>query len=142
MIRQDEHVGHTFTGFIHQQIPSFIIPYFVNGYELPNAYNQSHKVPPLYYLQFCTYFQPGGFYICLHLSVHHTVSIIIDREAREIIRLVASVCPSVCPSAKGPVKHKSATLLKNIIEYSSKGAFKMVGHSNSCCFDRLRQRGR
>ena len=26
------------------------------------------------------------------------------------------------------VKHKSATLLKNIIEYSSQGAFKMVGH--------------
>ncbi len=32
-------------------------------------------------------------------------------------------------TAKGPVKHKLATLLKNFIECASQGVFKMVGHS-------------
>ena len=72
--------------------------------------------------------------------------------------LSGSVCPSICLSvnaltpelffywrgvvdigtlpstAKGPVKHKSATLLKNIRESSSQGAFKMVGHSKLLLF--------
>ncbi len=32
-------------------------------------------------------------------------------------------------TAKSPMKHKSATLLKIISEWSSQGAFKTVGHS-------------
>ncbi len=36
--------------------------------------------------------------------------------------------------SKSPVKHKSATLLKNIIECSSQGAFKMVGRSKWLLF--------
>ena len=51
----------------------------------------------------------------------------IDREAREIICLVASVCR---PSAVRP----SSVCLKNIIECSSKGAFKMVGRSKWLLF--------
>ena len=37
-------------------------------------------------------------------------------------------------TTKGPMKHKSATLLKNIIECASQGAFKMVGHSKWLLF--------
>ncbi len=63
-----------------------------------------------------------------------------DHEAREILHLVASIRPYwhgvvdigtwLC-QAKGPVKHKSATL---IIECSSQGAFKMAGHSKWLLF--------
>ncbi len=76
-----------------------------------------------------------------------TKNIIINHEAGEVIRLVASICTSVLargvvdigtwllPStAKGPVKHKSATFLKNIRESSSQGAFKMVGRSKLLLF--------
>ena len=64
-------------------------------------------------------------------------------------RLVASIRPSVwaqsgqywylaLPStAKGPAKHKSATLLKNIRECSSQGAFNMVGRSKLLLFRRV-----
>ncbi len=55
--------------------------------------------------------------------------VFIDREAREIIHLVASVCLSVRPSV-------------TTIECSSQGAFKMVAYLICCCFDRLRHRGR
>ncbi len=63
--------------------------------------------------------------------------VLIDREAGEIIRSVASICLCVCLSvralllmlylalpstAKGAMKHKSGTLLKT----SSQGMFQMV----------------
>ncbi len=40
-------------------------------------------------------------------------------------------------TAKGPVKHKSATLLENIIECASQGAFKIVGHSKWLLFGQV-----
>ena len=40
-------------------------------------------------------------------------------------------------TAKSPMKHKSATLLKNIIECASQGAFKMVGHSKWFLFGQV-----
>ncbi len=40
-------------------------------------------------------------------------------------------------TAKGPVKHKSATLLKNIIECSSQEAFKIVGCSKWLLFQQV-----
>ncbi len=52
---------------------------------------------------------------------------IIDREAGEMIRLVASVRLSVYPSA-------DALTFENIIECSPHGAFKMVGHSKWLLF--------
>ncbi len=72
--------------------------------------------------------------------------IIIDHEAGEVMRLVAYIHPSILarsgrywyfglPStAKRPMKHKSATLLKDIRECSSQGAFKMVGRSKLLLF--------
>ncbi len=61
--------------------------------------------------------------------------------------MFGSVHPSVCTGAEwsklvlglpstanGPVKHKSATLLKDITECASQGAFKMVGCSKWLLF--------
>ncbi len=62
--------------------------------------------------------------------------VFIDREAGEIIRLVASMCLCVC-AAKGPMKQKSATLLKHHRVLISRNiqnvwAFKMVVVSTRC----------
>ncbi len=62
----------------------------------------------------------------------------IDHEAGEIICFRPSVRTGAewsilvlgfAKYSKGPVKHKSATLLKNIVECASQGAFKIVGRS-------------
>ena len=55
------------------------------------------------------------------------ILVIIDREAEEIIRLVASVCLCVCLCV-----HLSV----HLTEHS-----KWLGIQNGCCFDRLRHRG-
>ena len=74
-----------------------------------------------------------------NLSVHLSICALL-LEPFEVFLLVRSgrywylALPSL---AKGPVKHKSATLLKNIIEFSSQGAFKMVGRSKWLVFRRV-----
>ncbi len=67
------------------------------------------------------------------------IALFIDREAGEIIRLVASVCLcaclfvclSVCPS---PPETQIRYTLKNIIECSCQGAVKLVVLSNLLLF--------
>ncbi len=65
------------------------------------------------------------------------VTVIIDREAWVIIRLVASVCLFVGMYVCVFVR---ALLLEHIFHYQSK-VFVCVSVI-SCCFDRLRHRGR
>ncbi len=56
----------------------------------------------------------GCWLYCPDLLIY---SVIIDREAREIMHLVASVCPSVCPSVRLLSARGSAYLLIHKIEW-------------------------
>ncbi len=112
----------------------------------------------------CLSSSPLGFCLtklsCLNCLTYDLIckNIIVDHEACEIIRLVASVHPSVCPSmlphlnrfptgaewsilvlgfamySKRSSEKQVSYTLKNIIECSSQGAFKMVGCSKWLLF--------
>ncbi len=76
---------------------------------------------------------------------------IIDREAKVKAKFIMSffywqgVVDNGTWKAKYSKKSNETQIrytLKNIIESSSQGAFKIVAYLICCCFDRLRHRGR
>ena len=72
-------------------------------------------------------------------SVEHSPLDFIDREAGEIMRLVASVCLSVCLSVRALLfEHKSALKSHHRVFISrsiqNRGALKMVVVPTGCAF--------
>ncbi len=65
---------------------------------------------------------------------HAKTGLIINREAGEIIRLVASVCLCFAKYSKRSSETQVSYTLKNIIECSSQGAFKMAEQSKWLLF--------